>query len=137
MNQYFFDGTGFISESETFSAGIENDLKGVWVSQSTYEEFTKTEKLGFKVVQNFNGFPEWKELEEAELKEKEVYTANKCKIKLINHADKIIAPLQDALDLGIALESEKLQLSAWKKYRVILNRVDTSTAPDIIWPVYP
>ncbi len=32
MNQYFFDGTGFISESETFSADIENDLKGVWVS---------------------------------------------------------------------------------------------------------
>ncbi|EPG7576667.1 tail fiber assembly protein [Providencia rettgeri] len=93
--------------------------------------------LGFKVVQNFNGFPEWKELEEAKLKEKEVYTANKCKVKLINHANKIIIPLQDALDLGIALESEKLQLSAWKKYRVILNRVDTSTAPDIIWPVYP
>ncbi|HBN5415137.1 TPA: tail fiber assembly protein, partial [Escherichia coli] len=22
----------------------------------------------------------------------------------------------------------------WKKYRVLLNRVDTSTAPDIEWP---
>ncbi|QXX84984.1 MULTISPECIES: tail fiber assembly protein [Providencia] len=83
-----------------------------------------------------NGFPEWKEHEEAELKEKEVYIAYKCKVKLINHADKIIAPLQDALDLGIVLESEKLQLSAWKKYRVIFNQVDTSTSPNIIWPVY-
>ncbi len=71
------------------------------------------------------------------MREKEVYIANKCKVKLINHVDEIIAPLQDALDLGIALESEELQLSAWKKYRVILNRVETSTAPDIIWPVYP
>ncbi|OKT75363.1 phage tail protein, partial [Escherichia coli] len=26
-------------------------------------------------------------------------------------------------------------LEAWKKYRVLLNRVDTSTAPDIEWPV--
>ncbi|ELW5865089.1 tail fiber assembly protein, partial [Escherichia coli] len=25
----------------------------------------------------------------------------------------------------------------WKKYRVLLNRVDTSTAPDIEWPVKP
>ncbi|KPP28359.1 tail fiber assembly protein, partial [Escherichia coli] len=24
-----------------------------------------------------------------------------------------------------------------KKYRVLLNRVDTSTAPDIEWPVIP
>jgi len=55
MNQYFFDGTGFISESETFSAEIENDLKGVWVSQSTYDEFTKTEKLGFKLTDFQNG----------------------------------------------------------------------------------
>ncbi|EKS5109754.1 tail fiber assembly protein, partial [Escherichia coli] len=25
----------------------------------------------------------------------------------------------------------------WKKYRVLLNRVDTSTAPDIEWPAAP
>ncbi|HCT8774953.1 TPA: tail fiber assembly protein, partial [Escherichia coli] len=28
-------------------------------------------------------------------------------------------------------------LEAWKKYRVLLNRVDTSTAPHIKWPVIP
>ncbi|HAV1681054.1 TPA: tail fiber assembly protein, partial [Enterobacter hormaechei subsp. steigerwaltii] len=26
---------------------------------------------------------------------------------------------------------------AWKKYRVLLNRVDTETAPDIEWPELP
>ncbi|EKH7557214.1 tail fiber assembly protein, partial [Escherichia coli] len=26
---------------------------------------------------------------------------------------------------------------AWNKYRVLLNRVDTSTAPDIEWPTSP
>ncbi|WP_330205549.1 tail fiber assembly protein, partial [Escherichia coli] len=25
-------------------------------------------------------------------------------------------------------------VEVWKKYRVLLNRVDTSTAPDIEWP---
>ncbi|HAM9543839.1 TPA: tail fiber assembly protein [Escherichia coli] len=28
-------------------------------------------------------------------------------------------------------------LEAWKKYRVMLNRVDTSTAPDIERPTLP
>ncbi|HHI0038141.1 tail fiber assembly protein, partial [Escherichia coli] len=31
----------------------------------------------------------------------------------------------------------KALLAAWKKYRVLLNRVDTSTAPDIEWPATP
>ena len=47
------------------------------------------------------------------------------------------APLQDAADLEIATEEETSLLEAWKKYRVLLNRVDTSTAPDIEWPEEP
>ncbi|MBG6243198.1 MAG: phage tail protein [Candidatus Symbiopectobacterium sp. Dall1.0] len=46
-------------------------------------------------------------------------------------------PLQDAVDLDMATEAEKTQLVAWKKYRVLLNRVDISTAPDIAWPEAP
>ncbi|MTD72748.1 phage tail protein [Escherichia coli] len=47
------------------------------------------------------------------------------------------APLQDAVDLEIATEEEASLLAAWKKYRVLLNRVDTSVAPDIEWPAVP
>ncbi|OSP29025.1 phage tail protein [Escherichia coli] len=52
-------------------------------------------------------------------------------------ASEHIAPLQDAADLEIATEEETSLLEAWKKYRVLLNRVDTSTAPDIEWPTNP
>ncbi len=52
-------------------------------------------------------------------------------------ASEHIAPLQDAADLEIATEEETSLLEAWKKYRVLLNRVDTSTAPDIEWPYEP
>ena len=45
--------------------------------------------------------------------------------------------LQDAVDLEIATEEERSLLEAWNKYRVLLNRVDTSTAPDIEWPANP
>ncbi|EJZ1643711.1 tail fiber assembly protein, partial [Escherichia coli] len=52
-------------------------------------------------------------------------------------ASEHIAPLQDAADLKIATEEETSLLEAWKKYRVLLNRVDTSVAPDIEWPAAP
>ncbi|HAJ7988801.1 TPA: tail fiber assembly protein, partial [Escherichia coli] len=32
---------------------------------------------------------------------------------------------------------ENSLLEAWKKYRVLLNRVDTSVAPDIEWLIQP
>ncbi|MEY1239806.1 tail fiber assembly protein [Providencia manganoxydans] len=59
------------------------------------------------------------------------------KQSLLAEANNAIAPLQDAVDLDIATDEEKAQLTAWKKYRVLLNRVDTSTAPDIEWPEKP
>ncbi|HAX9740228.1 TPA: tail fiber assembly protein [Escherichia coli] len=52
-------------------------------------------------------------------------------------ASEHIAPLQDAADLEIATEEETSLLEAWKKYRVLLNRVNTTTAPDIEWPASP
>lgn len=59
------------------------------------------------------------------------------KNRLLATASDAIAPLQDAVELEIATDKEIAQLGAWKKYRVMLNRVDTSTAPDIEWPEAP
>ncbi len=59
--------------------------------------------------------------------------AERKKASLIQKASAAIAPLQDAVDLDMATEAEKAQLIAWKKYRVLLNRIDVSTAPDIEW----
>lgn len=59
------------------------------------------------------------------------------KQELMREAGSCIAPFQDALDLDMATEAEKAALRAWKKYRVLLNRVDISTAPDIDWPELP
>lgn len=52
-------------------------------------------------------------------------------------ADMVITPLNDAFDLGLATDAEISKLNAWRKFRVMLNRVDTSTAPDINWPEQP
>ncbi len=63
--------------------------------------------------------------------------AEETKNSLMQVASEHIAPLQDAVDLEIATEEEISLLEAWKKYRVLLNRVNTTTAPDIEWPVAP
>ncbi|MCT8350076.1 tail fiber assembly protein [Photorhabdus temperata] len=53
------------------------------------------------------------------------------KQELMEKANERITPLQDAVDLSMATEVESLALQAWKKYRVMLNRVDTSKVPEI------
>lgn len=55
----------------------------------------------------------------------------------MNAATAAMAPLQDAEELGMATEVELTALTLWKRYRVMLNRVDTSIAPDIEWPELP
>ncbi|HAG3255553.1 TPA: tail fiber assembly protein [Salmonella enterica] len=49
-------------------------------------------------------------------------------------ASEKIVPLQDAMDLGEATDDETARLLAWKKYRVQVNRVDTSNP---VWPEQP
>lgn len=67
----------------------------------------------------------------------QVQFAAQMKAQLMAGATKQIDPLQDAVDLDMATDEEKTQLTAWRKYRVLLNRVDASTAPDITWPSIP
>ncbi|MCG5290658.1 tail fiber assembly protein [Providencia rettgeri] len=56
---------------------------------------------------------------------------------LQSEASQAIDTLQDAIDLNMAEKGADELLKSWRKYRVLLSRVDTSTAPDIDWPVKP
>lgn len=66
-------------------------------------------------------------VEQAELKKK----------RLMAEATVMIDPLQDAVDFNMATDDEIKSLNSWKKYRIMINRVDPSLAPDIEWPVKP
>lgn len=70
-------------------------------------------------------------------KERAIENAESLKAQLLSVAAQAIAPLQDAVDLSMATEEEIASLSAWKKYRVLLNRVDTSEPDEIEWPESP
>lgn len=67
----------------------------------------------------------------------EVSSAIELLTELMREANAKISPLNDAVELGIQTDEEVMQLTAWKKYRVALSRIDTSTAPDIAWPEIP
>lgn len=52
-------------------------------------------------------------------------------------ATNTINTLQDAVDLAMATDREKDLLTAWRTYRVLLNRINTAQAPNIDWPEVP
>ncbi|KDT00544.1 caudovirales tail fiber assembly family protein [Escherichia coli 2-011-08_S4_C3] len=56
------------------------------------------------------------------------------KANLRMRADSEINWRQDAVDAGVATEEETAALSEWKKYRVLLMRVDTEKP---VWPTTP
>jgi len=71
--------------------------------------------------------------------EKEGYieTARTIRTNLRVEADSQISVLSDAIKFGDPTEKESELFEAWSKYRVLLSRVDVSTAPDIEWPNKP
>lgn len=60
--------------------------------------------------------------------------AQRKKLELINQANSVIATLQDAVDFDMATDEEVQCLTQWRKYRVLLNRVNTS---EPVWPEVP
>ncbi|WP_391529883.1 tail fiber assembly protein [Photorhabdus akhurstii] len=63
--------------------------------------------------------------------------AENLKKTLLVDATSTIAQLQDSVDLGMATGTEKSSITERHKYRVLLNRVDCTTEPDIQWLEQP
>ena len=63
--------------------------------------------------------------------------AEQEKVRRLDEANNTIMYLQDAIEVGLDGDDYQAKLTAWKTYRVYLNRVDTSLAPDIEWPQRP
>ncbi|MBA8056659.1 tail fiber assembly protein [Citrobacter sp. RHBSTW-00678] len=126
---YSAEHNGFFSDAIAYNP-TPVDL--VEVSQEMHEEFM----LGRngKIMQpGLDGLPSWADIPPLTA-EQQLEMAERKKSTLRTIADAEIAWRQDAVDAGIATEKETAALSEWKKYRVLLMRVDTSK-PD--WPTPP
>lgn len=124
-----------VSLEVTYVAASSWPEDGIEVSEELFLSF-QTPPVGKIRIAGPDGLPAWADIPPLS-NEELVAQADSQKAALRVQADSVIAPLQDAVDLGIATPEETAQLTAWKTYRVQLNRVDTSTAPDIVWPEMP
>lgn len=148
MGKYIFSANNTNYTPPLINAFYDTEYKesyveaGTWpsnyieVSDEIYSTYNQSAPDGKTLGSDKNGNPVWVDREGfVPITEEDL--ANQKKQTLLNYATQKIAPLQDAVDLDIATEDEKAQLVAWKKYRVLVNRVDTSTAPSITWPTSP
>lgn len=66
-----------------------------------------------------------------------IATNTSTKQSLMDEATVKISVLQDAVDLEMATDEESKELPLWKKYRVLLSRIDVSKPTQISWPAKP
>jgi hypothetical protein len=122
-------------KSDYIAAGTWPD-DGVEVDENVFIEFRRTPPEGKVLGSDSNHFPCWVDAP-PESEESIINRNSRKKESLLEDARKVIDPLQDAVDLDMATDEEKSKLRSWKKYRVLLNRVDISTAKEIEWPNIP
>lgn len=120
---------------------IANDdwpVDGINVSDEVFAEFTGSPPVGKVRVVGDDGLPAWGNVP-APSQEDLIAAADGEKQNLINQANVYINAKQwpSKLALGRLLDSEQLQFNVWLDYIDALNAVDTSTAPNIEWPVKP
>ncbi|NDK99369.1 tail fiber assembly protein [Photorhabdus bodei] len=70
-------------------------------------------------------------------KASQIEQAEQQRATLRQQADEAMTLLQYAVETEMASEAEKALLLAWKRYVVLLSRVDTSLVSDIEWPKIP
>ncbi|WP_387464651.1 tail fiber assembly protein [Photorhabdus sp. RM323S] len=108
----------------------------IFVTDNTFSQFSGTPLEGKILSAGEDNLPCWADIPPATKKEL-ISIAKIQKTQLLSLANEKIAPLVDAVELDMATNEEMFLLKEWKKYRVILSRVDTSNASEIDWPILP
>lgn len=140
METYFYSAKDNIFFPESLKETYEEG--GTWPSNSVKLEEYEFKKLmdgqstGKVITADKKGRPI---LSDRNVATQDDYIKQAESEKLIRMTDvnALIVPLQDAVDMGIAIDDEIASLKAWKTYRIMLNRIDTSLAPNIEWPEIP
>ncbi|HAT3689741.1 tail fiber assembly protein [Citrobacter freundii] len=108
---------------------------GIQVSDDIFNEFTGPAPAG-KIRGVVNEMPAWVDLPPPTPRQL-IDQAEQNRLAFKSEADTEIAWRQDAVDAGIATNEEASELTDWKKYRVLLMRIDATKAPSINWPPKP
>lgn len=127
-----------------YNDALEADYRaaGTWpglyvrVADEDYHALMTGQAAGKVIAPNKSGYPVLVD-PPAPTQEERERQASTEKAALMKVAGEALTPLMDAHELGIATDDEIAALECWRLYRVMLNRLDISTAPDIKWPELP
>lgn len=122
-------------EADYTSSGTWPD-NGVDVDDASFIEFTGLPPDGKVLITGSDGCPTWGDAPPITHGE-EVAAAEQRRQLLLLKADEITADWRIELMLGDISNQDKEKLSAWMDYKKKVKAVDTSTAPDIVWPTQP
>ncbi len=123
------------------------DNRGIYYSKETgdkveYTEYgdlpdTLTKKAPSSQYDKWDG-KKWVKDEQAEIEDLKQQALSQKEILLLKASEKI-APLQDSVDIEEATDDEIAKLKEWKKYRVLLNRIESQPnfPNNVDWPVMP
>lgn len=107
------------------------------VDDNVYQTFAASAVPEGKIrIAGKDGLPAWGDIPPPTAAERRAQTQYQKQL-LLTEAAQAMAPLQDAVDLGIATQEEIQALNVWKEYRVQLSRIDISAGADINWPEKP
>lgn len=109
---------------------------GVPIADAVFNKFSCAAPGGKMRGTGNDGFPCWIDVPPPTADEF-IAHAETEKQRLLVLANAAITPLSDAVELEIATADEINLYAKWRKYRVLLNRVDTDIAPNIEWPIIP
>lgn len=132
---YAFSNGNFypFSMREVYEVSDSWPIEYIEVGESVFTEFSATPPDGKIRGTGDDGMPAWVDIPPP-TKEELSAAAELKKANLRIQADSEIDWRQDAVDAGIATGEETAALAEWKKYRVLLMRVDTAKP---VWPTPP
>lgn len=132
----FYSATTGGFYSHEIHSEIPSDV--VEVSDEQYSALFVAQATGKMIAADKSGFPV--AVDPPPLSDEELLAGARARqALLLERASGMIAPLQDAVDLDIATPAERASLSAWKAYRVAVNRVPGQAGfpRGVEWPAEP
>lgn len=137
MTKYMYSNGSFYPYAlrEQYEAAGTWPENGEDVDEDVFTDFTGTPPQGKTRGTDKKGKPTWINLPEPS-DEDLLFQNTEMRNSLRAKADVEISWRQDAVDAEIATDEEATKLAAWKKYRVLLMRVDVSSKK-IKWPQSP
>lgn len=115
----------------SYGKSLPDDL--IELPDAETEQYWRVSPPEGKKLGSVNGHPAWVDVPPLTAEQQaEIAITQRAQLRI--RADSEIAWRQDAVDADIATDEEKSALAAWRKYRVLLMRVDPAK-PE--WPKVP